>query len=109
MAAPCNRQQDPEFMNPIAQLTNAALRSALTATQAPATKETTRSMETWARWLDLETFNDPELEELVRLCRQFARGIVDGKPPFWLSLLGKSGTGKTHCATRLWSLRDRLG
>lgn len=25
-----------------------------------------------------------------------------GRKPFWNSMLGKSGTGKTHCATRLW-------
>lgn len=60
-------------------------------------------METWAKWLRLETLGDPELEALVELCRQFARGIVDGKPPFWLSLLGKSGTGKSHCARMLWN------
>ena len=28
---------------------------------------------------------------------------MDGKPPFWLSLLGKSDTGKSHCAQVLWN------
>ncbi len=109
MAARCSRPQNPEFMIPIAQLTNEVLHSALTATPALATKETTPSMETLAKWLELRTFDDPEIEELARLSWRFARALVDGKPPFWLSLLGKSGTGKTHCAKRLWrKLRDQL-
>jgi DNA replication protein DnaC len=59
-------------------------------------------METLAKWLGLETFGDPEIEELARLCWRFARALSGGQPPFWLTLLGKSGTGKTHCAKRLW-------
>ena len=46
---------------------------------------------------------------MVQLCRQFARGIVDQKPPFWLALLGKSGTGKSHSAEVMWrKLNDKL-
>lgn len=35
-------------------------------------------------------------------------GVTDQVRPFWLSVLGKSGTGKTHCAKQLWGLASRL-
>jgi DNA replication protein DnaC len=66
-------------------------------------------MESLAKWLHLETFSDPEIEELARKCWRFARSLTDGQPPSWLALIGKSGTGKTHCAQRLWeTLHGRL-
>jgi DNA replication protein DnaC len=94
--------------------------NALTGISARSTKaspaSTTVSSAIWAKWLGLRTFNDPQLEQLVTICTAFAKGIRDGLPgsalfaarPFWLSLLGRSGTGKTHCAHRLWTLRDKL-
>lgn len=43
------------------------------------------------------------------LCAHFVRGLIANSPPFWLSIIGKSGTGKTHCAARLWSsLSDKM-
>jgi len=33
---------------------------------------------------------------------RFVRGMKDGVRPFWLSLLGTSGTGKTYLAKRIW-------
>lgn len=77
--------------------------------QEQPTKETAVNIETWAKWLEVNTYGEKELETLVRYCATFARGVVNNhRPPFWLSILGKSGTGKTHCAHRLWELQDKL-
>lgn len=65
-------------------------------------------MNDWAKWLKLETFSEPGLENLVERCALFAGALTRHQSPRWLSILGKSGTGKTHCAERLWILRDKL-
>ena len=36
-------------------------------------------------------------------CAEFANALKHGQQPRWLSILGVTGTGKTHCANRLWS------
>ena len=36
-------------------------------------------------------------------CAEFAIAFRDGHAPRWVSLLGVTGTGKTHCARRLWN------
>jgi DNA replication protein DnaC len=71
-------------------------------------KETRANTSDWAKWLKVETFGEPGLENLVNCCADFARGVVHKRTPFWLSILGASGTGKTHCATQLWELQDKL-
>ena len=58
----------------------------------------------------LNLFADPELEAMVRACREFERRFRAGAPPCWLSLLGTSETGKTHCADLIWRrLAPRCG
>ena len=71
-------------------------------------KEITPNIKVWAKWLRLETFGEPGLELLVRRCAEFAGPLAKGQQPRWLSILGKSGTGKTHCAKRLWSLHEKF-
>lgn len=56
----------------------------------------------WARWLGLRTFDDPELEKLVTACADWAKAFQAGAPPRWLTVMGLSGVGKTHCAQRLF-------
>ena len=34
---------------------------------------------------------------------RFVRAVKDGKTPYWLSLLGTSGAGKTYLAKRIWN------
>lgn len=65
-------------------------------------KAPTVSTVVWARWLRLEMFGDPELEQLCRYTGRFVQAMKERKKPRWLSLLGKSGTGKTHVAQRIW-------
>ena len=40
---------------------------------------------------------------MVRVSAEWARDVRDGEKPRWLSLLGSSGTGKTHIAKCLWN------
>ena len=82
--------------------------NALTATSARPTKGLPVNIADWAGWLRLETHRDPELEALVGVCAAFATAFKRCEAPRWLSILGVTGTGKTHCARRLWEhLRGR--
>jgi DNA replication protein DnaC len=60
------------------------------------------SLEKFAEWLKIKTFDDPELVKLVTGCFEWAQAFKQKNSPRWLSLLGVSGTGKTHCGRRLW-------
>lgn len=40
--------------------------------------------------------------KLVAAVQEWCRAVRDKQHPRWLSLIGRSGTGKTHCATRVW-------
>lgn len=58
-------------------------------------------MPDWAAWMRMERSDEPEIAALIT---QVARYLMQFKyrttPPCWLSLLGKVGNGKTHCAQR---------
>jgi DNA replication protein DnaC len=43
------------------------------------------------------------LIELVGKCADFALAFKGRQPPRWMTVLGVTGTGKTHCARRLWN------
>ncbi len=60
------------------------------------------SLKKFAEWLKFSTFSDPELEKVVVACLEWAEAYKQKSAPRWISLLGVSGTGKTHCARRLW-------
>ena len=66
------------------------------------------NIEAWAKWLKVETFGEQGLENLVSQCANFATALTKQEHPRWISLLGTCGTGKTHCAVRLWDLRHHL-
>lgn len=56
----------------------------------------------WAEWLGI-TVHDPEIEKLVAACARWCRKIeAHTEPRSWLTLMGPSGVGKTHCARALW-------
>lgn len=46
--------------------------------------------------------------KLVRACHEWATAFARGGEPRWLTLLGPSGVGKTHCAGRLWKRAAQL-
>lgn len=57
----------------------------------------------WAQWLKLQTHDDPVLIEAVEKCAAFALAFKVKAAPRWITILGNTGTGKTHCARRLWN------
>jgi len=48
-----------------------------------------------------ETFGEKKLCEMLSAAQDFVRDLATGAAPRWLSLLGLSGTGKTHLARRI--------
>jgi len=56
----------------------------------------------FADWLKLATFGDPELEKLVNSCAEWAQSFKANHAARWLTITGQSGTGKTHCARKLF-------
>jgi DNA replication protein DnaC len=79
-----------------------ALNSALIEISGQPTKEPQVNIDTWAEWLGIETRNEHEIEQMIEACARWATLLKDGAKPCWISLLGKTGNGKTHCAKRLW-------
>jgi DNA replication protein DnaC len=45
-----------------------------------------------------QTFGEAKLSEMLGAAKDFIRDMAIGKPPRWLSFLGRCGTGKTHLA-----------
>lgn len=39
---------------------------------------------------------------MVNRCADFVLAFKEAKSPRWLTLLGNSGTGKTHCGKKVW-------
>ncbi len=82
------------------------LPNALTAASAQPTKDEPVNTKVWAEWLKLE-MHDNEIVALIEVCARYLMAIRDGAKPRWLSILGNSGTGKTHCARRIWGYNKR--
>lgn len=78
--------------------------NALTVASAPPTKGSPVNTKVWADWLNLQSHDDPELEYMIRCCAEFALAMKAGMSPRWLTLMGGTGVGKTHCGNRLWSV-----
>lgn len=82
--------------------------NALTGALEQQTKESPASTETLCDWLKIKSHNDPKIEAMADACGKFAIDFKNGESPRWLTLLGKTGTGKTHCARRVWeNLKNR--
>lgn len=76
--------------------------SGLTETQEHTTKPKANTARLFADWLGLNICDDPELMKLAVAVQEWCVAVRDKQHPRWLSLIGRSGTGKTHCATRVW-------
>ncbi len=85
------------------QTTEELLKSTLTAVSARQTKASPINTKVWAEWLKLQTKGNSELEAMVNACAEFGLAFKEGSQPRWLSILGVTGTGKTHCAKRLFN------
>lgn len=78
--------------------------TAMRAPQTPAQPICTAKI----KW-DFETAGEPQLAEMLAASQRFADEMKSGMTPRWLSMLGKSGIGKTHLATKLFGWCDRFG
>lgn len=103
-------------MNPTTNpMKNAAtiLRNTLTEVSEPPTRDlplSTKALEGWAAWLKIQPHNDKDITALINACANFALGFkLFPDYPRWITILGNTGTGKTHCGRRLWvHLSNRL-
>lgn len=88
------------------------LRNELTEQSEQPMKESLNDIElsTWSNWLKLELPKDDKeivkmIERTALFVRAFKQGVVHGisrQAPRWLTLMGETGVGKTHCATKAW-------
>ena len=82
--------------------TSKLVSSVLTAASAPQMKDSHQNTKAWADWLHLSLHNDPEISALVNTCSDFVMDFKEKQSPRWLTLMGVTGTGKTHCGNRIW-------
>ena len=52
------------------------------------------------RW---QTHGDACLASVLAACAAFRSGVLSQHPPQWLTLLGPSGSGKSHMASAVWA------
>lgn len=74
----------------------------------PTAQDTKVDLAEWSAWARFETLGDPALENMLAKAAAWRLAVTAKESPRWLSLVGATGTGKTHLAMRLWkSLRQR--
>lgn len=61
----------------------------------PQTSEDSGNMTELVRCDQFQTFNDPQLEQMKSAAERFIADILSKKSPYWISLIGSSGAGKT--------------
>ena len=83
------------------------LHSALTEIKEPSTKASPMNTEAWARWLDVDMRGLPSIRSMVTACASFLVAFRGNQTPRWITLMGKTGVGKTHCARRVWDYAQR--
>lgn len=70
-------------------------------------------MTAWAKFLKFDlregTPHQLQMEKLVTECALFCKRMRDGAKPYWLSLLGTSGAGKTYLAKRIFRWHRECG
>lgn len=59
--------------------------------------------ESFLQWLGFQVFDDDQLRDMATACRLWVDAFKENRAPRWISFLGTSGTGKTHCASKLWN------
>lgn len=72
-------------------------------------KANPRSTQVLEKFVEFQTFYDPQLEHMKHEAVSFVDDLFSDKTPRWLSLLGTSGAGKTMLAKIIWrAFRDHL-
>lgn len=89
-----------EQENSIAQHVPTAMRG-LTTPEYPRKSEP-HEIQKFGEWLQFRINGDKELEKAVNAASVWARAMKFHMAPCWLSLIGTSGTGKTHIVKKLF-------
>jgi DNA replication protein DnaC len=79
----------------------------LTATPEPSTLESLDNTSDWQRWFKFETHGDKSLEAMLGTSIEWARDYKSKMLPRWLSIIGGSGSGKTHLCSRLFWMAQK--
>ena len=88
-------------MNTTPELVSTVMQELLTPTSPrPSLRP---SKEKFDEWLNFKTYGDPQLETLSAGCMEWYCALKEKLPPRWISMIGKSGNGKTHCGDLLWT------
>lgn len=76
--------------------------------QPTKTKLDQEALKKWAKHFHFDPCKDPSLMKLLRAGAEFASDLCyKYESPRWLTLVGKSGTGKTHMARGIWKTWSR--
>lgn len=81
---------------------------------APAVKrEPIKNVEAWAKWfafdLRVGSKDAEQMKALIVAAAQFEKAMKTGAKPYWLSLLGSNGAGKTMIAKRILRWHSTCG
>jgi len=60
----------------------------------------------WAQWFKFDlrkgSEDEPQLVMMINACARFVLAMKNGDKPYWLSMVGSSGAGKTYTAKRIF-------
>lgn len=70
-------------------------------------KEKPICIKDWETYLSLDSCGDSDLENMISAAARFCMRFRDGMSPCWFTLLGNTGTGKSHCANKVWEKLSR--
>src|SRR5688572_8335893 len=87
------------------QRINKVIPTVLTEIKAPSMKERHIFTPNPRQVFEFDTCNDPQLEAMLDAVNAYAAGLINkDAEPYWLTLLGSSGAGKSYLAEQLYEL-----
>lgn len=95
-------------MEPINETAGKVLSTATREHSMTATELSTKTICEISKFLQFETLADPQLERMALACAEWKSALDEMRAPRWITFLGSSGCGKTHCARALWYYAKNL-
>lgn len=95
-------------MEPINETAGKVLSTAMQEHSMTATDLSTKTISEISKFLQFETLADLQLESMALACAEWKSAMDEMRSPRWITLLGTSGSGKTHCARALWYYAKNL-
>lgn len=78
-----------------------------------AEREPVKNVEAWAKWFAFDlrfgSKDADQMKAMILAAAQFVKAIKAGAKPYWLTLLGSNGAGKTMVAKRICSWHRQSG